>query len=976
MTKLAEFFRRTGTVQPATANRPFLLNDANRVCLVISGSVNVFSVAVKDGDVLGPRRFVAGFNAGQILFDLAGDTDADGIAMLAVAGHDTALALLDAPRLRAAGADSDIAMALAQAIDDWIAALSAALVPEVAPKKSAVPEPGVERTLAPNATTRAARGVVWVRQLDGRATFLSSDKHSIDSATGWIPVSSKTWVKATGKGRQAAASTADLMADGSLWESIDRFHEIAKTCMERAETNRVLVERDRIRQKRESDHAVMDGAVTRLASAMDSEARASPRTGGDLDPLSAACRTVGRALGIEIVDPGQTSPDGVAADQLGRILRASRVRARRVALRDRWWKRDNGPLLAFVDSDSRPVALVAGSGSHFYDVVDPTHNTRRPVTPAVAETLSSFAYMLYRPFPAQALKAWEVLKFGFRANQIGDGLSVLATGVLIGLLALFTPIATGIIFDAIIPSGERRMLLQITLALVVMTVGTALFQLTRGIAMLRIETKMGASVQAGVWDRLLTLPPSFFRDYLAGDLASRSLGIDAIRRLLTGATMSSLLGGVFSIFSFGLLFYYSASLALVATGLVFVAAAMTVIAGVRQVRLKRALLHLEGRIGGLVLQLITGMSKLRVAGAEARAFAVWAKEFTEQRRLAFKARAVENGLQVFNAAFPVVASMCIFGALALSITVTSQGESGSLSTGSFLAFNAAFGQFVAASLQMSSVIVSLLHVVPMYERAKPILESVPEVDLAKASPGDLSGAIELSQVSFRYHADGPLVLDDISIQAKSGEFVAIVGPSGAGKSSVLRLLLGFEAPENGSVYYDGKDLATLDVQAVRRQTGVVLQNAQVLPGTIFENIVGSGLLTIDDAAEAAAMAGLAQDIERMPMGMHTVIIEGGGTLSGGQRQRLLIARAVVGKPRILLFDEATSALDNRTQAHVSASLAELHTTRVVVAHRLSTIVNADRIYVMDKGRVVQVGTYDELIDLDGLFAALARRQIA
>jgi ATP-binding cassette subfamily C protein len=343
--------------------------------------------------------------------------------------------------------------------------------------------------------------------------------------------------------------------------------------------------------------------------------------------------------------------------------------------------------------------------------------------------------------------------------------------------------------------------------------------------------------------------------------------------------------------------------------------------------------------------------------------------------LAFKARSVENGLQVFNTAFPVVASMSIFAALALSFSGM-PGEDGSLSTGSFLAFNAAFGQFVAASLQMASVVVSLLSIVPIYERAKPILETVPEVDLAKTNPGELTGAIELSHISFHYHADGPLILDDVSMHVGSGEFVALVGPSGAGKSSVFRLLLGFEAPDTGSVYYDRQDLATLDVQAVRRQTGVVLQNAQVLPGTVFENIVGSAPLTIEDATEAATMAGLAQDIEQMPMGMHTFIMEGGGTLSGGQRQRLLIARAVVGKPRILLFDEATSALDNRTQAHVSNSLEALHTTRVVVAHRLSTIVHADRIYVMDKGRVVQVGTYDELLNQDGLFVALARRQLA
>jgi ABC-type bacteriocin/lantibiotic exporter with double-glycine peptidase domain len=366
---------------------------------------------------------------------------------------------------------------------------------------------------------------------------------------------------------------------------------------------------------------------------------------------------------------------------------------------------------------------------------------------------------------------------------------------------------------------------------------------------------------------------------------------------------------------------------------------------------------------------------LRVAGAEARAFSVWAKDFAEQRRLAFKARSVENSLAVFNSAFPVVTSIFIFGVVTAMLSTSAQAGEASLSTGSFLAFNAAFGQFLSAALQMSSVVVSLILIIPIYERAKPILEGEPEVDVARSDPGDLSGEIELSRVSFRYHDDGALVLDDVSLQARPGEFIAIVGPSGAGKSTVLRLLLGFEIAENGSVYYDHQDLAALDVQSVRRQIGVVLQNAQVLPGSIFENIVGTAPLGTEDAMEAAKMAGLDQDIEQMPMGLHTFIMEGGGTLSGGQRQRLLIARAVVGRPRILMFDEATSALDNRTQAHVSDSLGRLQTTRVVIAHRLSTIINADRIYVMDRGKVVEEGTYEELLEQGGLFTQLAQRQM-
>jgi ABC-type bacteriocin/lantibiotic exporter with double-glycine peptidase domain len=347
----------------------------------------------------------------------------------------------------------------------------------------------------------------------------------------------------------------------------------------------------------------------------------------------------------------------------------------------------------------------------------------------------------------------------------------------------------------------------------------------------------------------------------------------------------------------------------------------------------------------------------------------WAREFRTLRRLEFRARSVSNATDAFAAAAPLVSTVALFATLTL---FPREG----LSLGAFLAFNVAFVRLLSSALSMSSTIGSLIEIVTVYERSRPILDALPEASTAKTVPADLRGDIELSHVSFRYQPDAPLVLDDVSLRIRPGQFVAFVGPSGAGKSTILRLLLGFEKPTSGAIFYDGEDLAELDLQALRRQAGVVLQQARLLPGTVLENIIGSSLLTENDAWEVARLTGLDGDIRQMSQGMHTVLAEGGSTLSGGQRQRLMITRAIAARPRMLFFDEATSAQDNVTQAQVSRGLDALKATRVVVAHRLSTIRNADHIYVLDAGRIAEEGTYDELLRKDGLFAGLVKRQLA
>jgi ATP-binding cassette subfamily C protein len=371
---------------------------------------------------------------------------------------------------------------------------------------------------------------------------------------------------------------------------------------------------------------------------------------------------------------------------------------------------------------------------------------------------------------------------------------------------------------------------------------------------------------------------------------------------------------------------------------------------------------------GVAMGLVDGVGKLRVAHAEERAFAQWGAPFATMKESFILGQRGVAAVTTFTAAGTAVGTLVIFlGAATLS--------HGSLTGATFIAFNTAFTQALAATMGLSGVATFFVQAKPLYESAQPALKAEREVVEVKADPGRLTGALEVSHVTFRYSPDAPAVLDDVSFSLEPGQFLAVVGPSGAGKSSLVRILLGFESPELGSVRYEGKELENLDVRAVRRQIGVVTQSVRLLPGDIFRNIVGTRPLTMDDAWEAAEIAGISDDIRAMPMQMHTFIAEGAATFSGGQRQRLLIARAVAAKPRLLYFDEATSALDNRTQSQVAEAIARLHATRVVIAHRLSTVRHADRILVLRDGRVVQDGGFDELLTQPGDFASLAQRQL-
>jgi NHLM bacteriocin system ABC transporter ATP-binding protein len=956
---------REGRLVQVAGNRPVLLDDPELAWVVFSGYVDVFAVRLEDGKPVGARRHLFRSTDGAALFGMV--LGGRQVGLLATGAPGTQLLRVRRSGLERLGAAREFAGMVAELIENWVDGLSSGVDQDLPPRDYEPVEAGRELTLPSGGTVRTRRGVVWISQREGSSRFLG--RVDVEAADGDapFPLSPRAWLESTGPWLLDAVDTRRALEGRAAWAALGRFQELVLGCIEEDAARRERAQIERLDARAGADRARLEAAYSRLASVL-SPLAGRPAAGlASRDPLLAACQLVGEPLGIAMRPHRAPAEGHVAADPLADIARASRARTRRVALRGEWWKGESGPLLGYLEADKRPVALLPTS-ARGYTLHEPATGRKEPVTADVAAALDPFAYTFYRRFEDRPLTARDLLGFGLRGSR-RDVTMVLLMGSAIGLLGMVVPLATGALFDLIIPATQRPLLLQVAVALAVAAFAAAMFQVVQAVAVLRIEGKLDASIQAAVIDRLFDLPATFFRQYSAGDLGSRALGFAIIRQTLSRLALSSIIASLFSLYSFALLFVLDFRLALVATGLAIILILFVAWTGLLQVNHQRAMGELAGRLSGTVLQLINGVTKFRVAGAESRAFAHWAGQFTEQRRVAHRARTVRNGVMVFTAAFPVVAAMAIFGAVGL-------GDGSRISTGTFLAFNVAFTQFVTAALGVTVAFAAIVQVVPLYERARPILQARPEVDETKADPGELGGELEVNHVSFRYQANGPLVLDDVSFHVRPGEFVALVGPSGSGKSTLLRLLLGFEAPDSGAILYDGRDLAGLDVRAVRRQIGSVIQNGRLMTGDIFSNIIGSLPLTTDDAWEAARMAGLDEDIRQMPMGMHTVISEGGGTFSGGQRQRLLIARAIVSKPRIVFFDEATSALDNRTQETVIRSLESLAATRVVIAHRLSTIINADRIYVVQGGRIVESGTYRELIQKRGLFADLARRQIA
>ena len=718
---------------------------------------------------------------------------------------------------------------------------------------------------------------------------------------------------------------------------------------------------EQIRQRTENDQNVLEDSFFRMASVVMDKWDTNRLE----DERLIAKEAIDDILKFYHQKPVEI-PDTIrdVNDQLEYVLRPTGLMTREVELEEGWQNDAYGPMLGYLKEAGTAVALLPGTIYGYY-FKDPATGKRTRITRKTARLFSREALCFYQPLPMKKLGIPDLLKYMKNSITYGDLVVIVLATLAVQLVGMIEPRVYSLVTGKILEGHNMNLMAGVGVFLLTSAFAAQLIGLVRSLLMQRINTKTSQAVQASVMMRILSLPVSFFRRYSSGELSSRAGSVNSLCSMMLNNILSIGLSSLLSLLYVAQIFSFAPALVWPSLLIILATVVMSLAVSFVQIGISRKRMKLSAEEQGMSYAVMNGIQKIRLSGSEKRVFARWGRLYAKGAQLEYNPPLFLKINTVITTAISLIGTIVLYY-LAIQTNV---------GVSQYYAFTAAYGRVMGAFSALAGIAVSVASIRPVLEMAEPILKAEPEVAADKQPVDRVTGHIEMSHVSFRYEENTPYVLNDLSLDIKAGEYVAIVGRTGCGKSTLVRLLLGFEKPEKGGIFYDRHDLNSIDPRSLRKHIGVVIQNGQLFQGDIFSNItISAPDLTLDEAWEAAEMAGIAQDIRDMPMGMQTLISEGQGGISGGQKQRLMIARAVAPKPSILIFDEATSALDNKTQKQVSGALDKLNCTRIVIAHRLSTIRNCDRILVMDKGTIIEEGTYDDLIAQNGHFAELVARQ--
>lgn len=721
---------------------------------------------------------------------------------------------------------------------------------------------------------------------------------------------------------------------------------------------------EQIKERRRYDQDNFADAMDEISAVITRKEMGSGARNQEANERSQVEWAVGKILEHYHLKPREL-PENIKSlpDQLEYLCRPYGIMRRTVKLEKDWYKNAAGVYLG-TTKDGSIVALIPNrfSGYHY---VDSKTGRRIFITRQVAQQLETEAICFYKPFPMKKLSIPVLVRFILQSVPVPDYVRAMGVIAFTTFLGMFAPRITHLIFEKVVPSGSMRLFWAVIVFSVCVSISTQLISVIKMLVDQRIAAQMSISVQAAIMTRVISLPPDFFKKFSAGELTTKIQNFNSLCALLYSGFLVAGVTSLFSLVYITQIFRYARELVIPSLCIIAITLGYSVFNTVIRMNLNRRTMKAVEKKNGLTYMLISGIQKIRLSGAETRAFSRWTKIYTEEVR------------NTYGIPLSVLLSDTIAVAISLagSLAMYFFAMKAKVSIADYYAFTAAYAMVSGAFSSLVGIGLQAANIRPVLEQVKPIMETIPEIAEDKKTVTNVSGAIELSHVSFRYSETMPWVLEDLSLKIQPGQYVAVVGKTGCGKSTLVRLLMGFETPQRGAVYYDGKNINTLDLKSLRKKLGVVMQNGKLFQGDIYSNItISAPWLTLDKAWEAAELADIADDIRAMPMGMHTIISEGSGGISGGQKQRLMIARAIAPNPKILIFDEATSALDNITQNKISKALDGLKCTRIVIAHRLSTIRHCDRIIVLDNGKIVEDGSYDELLAQGGLFAELVSRQ--